>query len=212
MNKKFRKFLMYGIVFITLVIVAALLLHFAAVPCALVAAGIWWLYDHNKEAREEARQTNNAEMDMITASAVQTVLVATRKFYKMFHYMEPLSVNDLWINPSIVCKSGLRVLQFRLVKTEDSKADDYRRLQLLLQGEIERLLQSGSVSNIPGTYWTSRNGVQWPIFQIVNMKDEPLDFILQLVIVASDDTADHLNAMRNRPKNHPKSPTTDPEF
>lgn len=217
MNIKVKKIVFYAVVFVTIIIVVALLLRYAAIPCALVAAGIWRLYDRDKAQKENARAAKAAQQDALAFSAQWAAFYAAIKFADIEPYKQPQTADDLMTMPAFITNNGITLMQFKLVKLGQNRKPDKQscaRLQKLMQGQINTMLVNGQVPNIPAQscYYQDSTGYRWPIIALVAVRDEPLYYILQVALVIDEYTVQHLRAMWYNRQTPSKSPTADPEF
>lgn len=216
MNEKFKKFLICGVVVAILIIVIALLLRYAAIPCALVAAGIWWLYDRDKAQQDNARAAKAARQSALAFSAQWATFYAATKFSDVGHFQQPQTADDLMTMPAFITINGVTLMQFKLVKLGENRPDKQscKRLQKLIQGHINTMLATGQVPNIPvqDCYYQDSTGYRWPVITLVAVREEPLYYILQATFVTDEETAQRLRAVRYNRRTPPKSTVTDPEF
>lgn len=218
MDNKTKKSLIYVITVIVAIVILALLLRFAAVPCALVVAGIWWLYDRDKAQKENARAAKAAQRNALAFSAQWAIFYAATKFANIGHFQQPQTADDIMTTPTFITINGVPRIQFKLVKLEGQSREpdkqSCKRLQKLMQGHINTMLATGQVPNIPAQscYYQDSAGYRWPVITLVAVQDEPLYYIVQIAFVTDEETAQRLRAVRYNRRTPPKSPTTDPEF
>lgn len=214
----YKKVLAYSVIIsLAIVAIAALILvakYFAGflATCALV---LWWWYEHTQEKKQMQQQNQEQHIRLTYYTAAQLIFTAAPKYAATSLYLPPQVVEDVMVDPPIVYINDIPFFQYRLVKTQTTttpNAQSCKRLQHLLQIDINNQLRSGMVPNIPGFFWNDSNGYKWPIFTIVAVREDPLYYGILVALIDNEQTASFLYQKKFAKRSPQSTSANDPDY
>lgn len=210
-----KHMIIIGVVIGVLIIVAALLLKYYEDVVVVFLALVGFLIYEGHEKKQVQQQQASARLQAYYGSASQVLFVSSAKLANILGFQSPLTPEDVQTQPCVVSLSGFPVFQFKLTKMQATNQPDTEicgRLEKLLQGGMNKALQSGDVPNIPYPAWKAADGKIWPLFTILAVREEPLYYIVQLVVVDNPSMASFLSARKYGRHNPPPTSPSDPDF